>query len=70
MPKKVGELKKMLLQSGFELIPKRGKGSHTVWKHPQFRGSITLSGKDSKHAQAYQEKDVKQAIRKIKNNET
>ena len=70
MPKKIRELKKMLHQAGFELIPKRGKGSHTVWKHPQYKGSITVSGKDSQDAQIYQEKDVKQAIRKVNNNET
>ncbi len=29
MPKKIGELKVMLLQAGFTQIPKWGKGSHT-----------------------------------------
>jgi predicted RNA binding protein YcfA (HicA-like mRNA interferase family) len=70
MPKKIRELKQMLQQAGFELIPKRGKGSHTVWKHLRYKGSILLSGKDGQDAQVYQEKDVKQAIRKVKNNET
>ena len=70
MPKKIRELKKMLQQAGFELVPKRGKGSHTVWKHPKYKGSIMLSGKDSKDAQAYQEKDIKKAISKVRNNET
>lgn len=70
MPKKIRELKKMLLQAGFELEKKRGKGSHTIWKHPKYRGSITISGKDSKDAQPYQEKDVKQAIKQVKENET
>ena len=70
MPKKIRELKQMLQQAGFELIPKRGKGSHTVWRHPQYQGSITLSGKNGQDAQVYQEKDVRQAIRKVKSNET
>ena len=70
MPKKIRELKKMLQEAGFELIPKRGKRSHTVWKHSRYKGSIMLSGKDGKDAQVYQEKDVKQAIRKVENNET
>ncbi|MDJ0746955.1 MAG: type II toxin-antitoxin system HicA family toxin [Xenococcaceae cyanobacterium MO_167.B27] len=70
MPKKIGELKRMLLQAGFELEKKRGKGSHTIWKHPLYNGSITLSGKDGKDAKPYQEKDVEQAIKKVKNNET
>ena len=70
MPKKIRELKKMLLQAGFELEPKRGKGSHTLWKHPLYEGSVTLSGKDGNDAQPYQEKNVKQAIHKVKENET
>ncbi|MDJ0649186.1 MAG: type II toxin-antitoxin system HicA family toxin [Xenococcaceae cyanobacterium MO_188.B19] len=64
------ELKKMLIQAGFEVEKKRGKGSHTIWKHSLYKGSITLSGKDGKDAKPYQEKDVKQAINKVKNHET
>ncbi len=40
MPKKIRELKAMLSQAGFTQIPKRGKGSHTVWSHPFYNGSI------------------------------
>ena len=69
MPKKVRELKQMLKQAGFTLIPKRGKGSHTIWKHPFYNGTITLSGKDSKDAGRYQERDVKRAIEEVKNYE-
>jgi predicted RNA binding protein YcfA (HicA-like mRNA interferase family) len=69
MPKKIRELKRMLLQAGFELEKKRGKGSHTIWKHPNYKGSITISGKDGNDAQPYQEKDVKQAIKKVEGNE-
>ena len=60
----------MLQEAGFELIPKRGKGSHSAWKHPKYKGSVMLSGKDGKDAQVYQEKDVNQAISKVKNDET
>ena len=70
MPKKIRELKQMLIKAGFKLLPKRGKGSHTIWKHPLYNGSITLSGKDGKDAKPYQEKDVEQAIKNIKNHET
>lgn len=42
MPKKVRELKQMLRKEGFTLLPKRGKGSHTVWTHPLYNGSITV----------------------------
>lgn len=69
MPKKIRELKQMLQQAGFKLIPKRGKGSHTMWQHPRYKGSITLSGKDGKDANPYQEKDVERAIRQVRDNE-
>lgn len=59
----------MLLKAGFEPIPKRGKGSHSVWAHPDYNGSITLSGKDGKDAQRYQEKDVIRAIKEVQKNE-
>jgi predicted RNA binding protein YcfA (HicA-like mRNA interferase family) len=70
MPKKIRELKQMLQKAGFTLIPKRGKGSHTIWKHPFYNGTITLSGKDGKDAGRYQERDVKRAIEEVKKNET
>lgn len=60
----------MLLKAGFKNIPKRGKGSHSVWAHPLYNGSITISGKDGKDAQPYQEKDVKRAIQEVKRNES
>ena len=34
MPKKIKELKAMLLKAGFELMPKRGKGSHAIYQYP------------------------------------
>lgn len=70
MPKKVRELKQMLVKQGFTLLPKRGKGSHTVWTHPLYNGSITISGKDGKDARRYQEQDVKRAIKEVKDRET
>ncbi len=70
MPKKIRELKSMLHRAGFTQIPKRGKGSHSVWAHPLYNGSITLSGKDGKDAQRYQEQDVKRAIREVKESES
>src|SRR5215208_5227731 len=36
MPKKIRELKAMLRQSGWYLVPGGGKGSHTKWRHPKF----------------------------------
>lgn len=60
MPKKIRELKQMLVQAGFTELP--GKGSHTNWTHPSYDGKVTISGKDGADAKRYQEKEVKQAI--------
>jgi predicted RNA binding protein YcfA (HicA-like mRNA interferase family) len=64
MPKKIRELKAMLLKAGFKEIP--GKGSHTKWLHPLFPGRLTLSGKDGSDAKRYQEKEVGDAINQVK----
>ncbi|MEJ6480332.1 type II toxin-antitoxin system HicA family toxin [Nostoc punctiforme UO1] len=63
MPKKIRELKAMLLKAGFTY--RSGKGSHTVWSHPLLLYSLTLSGKDGADADRYQEKDVKNALIEI-----
>jgi predicted RNA binding protein YcfA (HicA-like mRNA interferase family) len=65
MPKKIRELKSALLKAGFSYRP--GKGSHTVWSHPQLPYSLTLSGKDGADADRYQERDVKNALQDIQN---
>ena len=63
MPKKVGELKRILRKAGFS--EKSGKGSHTKWTHPLLSGTIVLSGKDARDAKPYQEKDVAKALNKL-----
>ncbi len=65
MPKKIRELKSALLKAGFSYRP--GKGSHTVWSHPQLPYSLTLSGKDGADADRYQERDVKNALQHLQN---
>lgn len=65
MPKKIRELKSLLLKAGFTVEP--GKGSHTKWSHPLLSGKLTLSGKDGSDARPYQEKDVYEAIQKVEN---
>ena len=65
MPKKVRELKQILQKAGFTLLPKRGKGSHSYWIHPLLLKPVALSGKDSKDAKPYQEKDVIEAIEEL-----
>jgi predicted RNA binding protein YcfA (HicA-like mRNA interferase family) len=54
MPKKIRQLKSMLLKAGFVCRP--GKGSHTSWTHPGLPGkALTLSGHDGDDARHYQE---------------
>jgi len=66
MPKKIRELKSLLLQAGFTC--RTGKGSHTNWYHPLLTGRVTISGKYGKDAKEYQEKDVSNAIKKNRRN--
>ena len=63
MPKKIRELKSALLKAGFSYRP--GKGSHTVWSHPQLPYSLTLSGKGGADADRYQERDVRNALQQL-----
>jgi predicted RNA binding protein YcfA (HicA-like mRNA interferase family) len=48
MPKKIRELKAMLRKAGF--FPRPGKGSHTIWEHPDLDDDFTLSGGDGNDA--------------------
>ena len=57
MPKKIRELKSLLLQAGFTY--QTGKGSHTKWEHSILSGKLIISGKDGDDAKPFQEKDVK-----------
>jgi len=63
MPKKIRELKSLLLKAGFRFVP--GKGSHTKWFHPLLPGKLTLSGNDGDDAKRYQEKDINNALKKL-----
>ncbi|WAN68746.1 type II toxin-antitoxin system HicA family toxin [Moorena producens JHB] len=47
-------------------MPKRGKGSHYYWVHPLRKNPVVLSGKDSKDAKPYQEKDVIAVLKQLK----
>ena len=64
MPKKIRELKAMLSKAN--CICEQAKGSHTKWSHPSLNYKITLSGKDGNDAKRYQEKDVKDFLKDIK----
>jgi predicted RNA binding protein YcfA (HicA-like mRNA interferase family) len=63
MPRKIRELKSLLLKAGF--VYESAKGSHTKWSHPLLPGKLTLSGKDGSDAKLYQEKDVDQALKRL-----
>ena len=66
MPKKIRELKSILIEAGFELMPKRGKGSHAIYQYPGTTIRVNLPGKDGADAKLYLEKQVKVAIQRAK----
>ncbi len=64
MPLKIRQLKAKLQKAGF--ILRSGKGSHTVWRHPDLPDMpVTLSGKDGNDAKPYQIDDVRNALRQL-----
>lgn len=64
MPKKIRELKSLLLQAGF--IYKPAKGSHSKWIHPKLPKAIIIAGKDGSDAKPYLEKQVNEALEQLK----
>ena len=65
MPQKVRQLKARLSKAGFSL--RKGKGSHTVWKHPALPGiSIAISGQDGSDAKPYLIDDVENALEQLR----
>jgi hypothetical protein len=62
VPKKIRELKAILLRANFTY--RSGEGSHTVWSHPLLP-YMPLSGKDGADADRYQERDIKNALRDL-----
>jgi len=64
MPPKIRQLKAALSRAGFQMRP--GKGSHTIWYHPDIPGlTVTVSGKDGNDAEKYQVKDVQDTLRRL-----
>ncbi|MDF5729649.1 MAG: type II toxin-antitoxin system HicA family toxin [Rhizonema sp. PD38] len=64
MPKKIRELKSLLLQAGFTYQP--AKGSHSKWIHPKLPKAIIIAGKDGSDAKLYLEKQVNYALEQLK----
>jgi len=67
VPKKIREIINELERSGF--VNRGGKGSHRNFRHPAGL-NITISGRLGDDAKYYQIKDVKQAIKWVKNEKT
>ncbi|MGJ5629656.1 type II toxin-antitoxin system HicA family toxin [Nostoc sp. CALU 1950] len=64
MPKKIRELKAILLKAGFVYRP--AKGSHTFWTHPLILDEpITIAGKDGDDAPRYLEKQVNRVLKQL-----
>jgi len=64
MPKKIRELKSLLLQSGFTY--KAAKASHSKWIHPKLPKAIIIAGKDGNDAKPYLKKQVNDALENLK----
>ncbi|NJK73101.1 MAG: type II toxin-antitoxin system HicA family toxin [Oscillatoriales cyanobacterium RU_3_3] len=66
MPKKIRELKAMVIKVGYLLQPGRGKGSHTFWKHPLLPDEpLTIPGKDGDDAPLYLERGIQRVLKKL-----
>ncbi|MGV0102759.1 YcfA family protein [Nostoc sp. DSM 114160] len=64
MPKKIKELKAILLKAGFAYCP--AKGSHTFWTHPLIPDEpVTIAGKDGDDAPRYLEKQVNRVLKQL-----
>ncbi|MCH8830995.1 MAG: type II toxin-antitoxin system HicA family toxin [Planctomycetes bacterium] len=65
MPRKIRELIKDLKAAGFKELAGGGKGSHRKFTHDRYSGAVTLSGRTSDDAKRYQERQVRQAIDEV-----
>jgi len=66
LPQKIRDLIKKLRDAGFTEIGGAGKGSHRKFTHDKYPGAVTLSGKPGDDAKCYQNKQVTQAIERVK----
>ena len=61
MPRKIRALRAEAQREGFTQVAKRGKGSHTIWKHAT-GVQITIPGHDGDDAKPYMERQLRAAI--------
>jgi predicted RNase H-like HicB family nuclease len=57
-----------LQHAGFIELPHRGKGSHSLWRHPSHPDIpvVTLAGQLADDAKPYQERDVRNVLAQVK----
>jgi predicted RNA binding protein YcfA (HicA-like mRNA interferase family) len=65
VPRKIRELVSELEKAGFRKIS-GGKGSHRKFVHEKFQGFVLISGQEGGDAQPCQEKQVRNALGKVK----
>lgn len=65
---KIRTLNSRLSKAGFVLLPGRGKGSHSVWRHPVYPITIVQSGKNNRNAKPYQVKTLKLVLQQLTDN--
>jgi predicted RNA binding protein YcfA (HicA-like mRNA interferase family) len=53
---------KDLRKAGWEI--EHISGSHRIFKHPKVSGHVSLAGRDGDDAKPYEEKNVREAVRK------
>ena len=68
MPKKIRELKTILLKAGY--TSESAKGSHSKWSHPRLSKKIVISGKDGSDAKTYLEKQINEALEELRKLDT
>jgi predicted RNA binding protein YcfA (HicA-like mRNA interferase family) len=64
MPRKLRQLRAELRKAGYALD--HTTGDHTILKHPLIPGHVNIAGNDGDDAQHYQEKAVREAVRKLR----
>ena len=61
-------LQSRLSKAGFVRVTRRGKGSHSLWRHPFYPIAVVQSGKDSSDAKPYQVKILKLVLQQVSEN--
>jgi predicted RNA binding protein YcfA (HicA-like mRNA interferase family) len=65
VPRKIREYKADLIALGFSENPRRGRGSHRVWKHPRLENIIVIAYEDGEDTPLYLEKQLREAAKQL-----